>query len=100
MNGYIEKLKRYLSDRKFEDDCEDGKFLVDILYSYYIEDHPIESEYIKSRYGHLDAILSKLTLRENDEIFKITVDLCDEHTKLAFLNGVDVGFRLFTELKQ
>ena len=38
------------------------------------------------------------SLSENDKLFAQTCDLCLEHAGLAFIDGIHVGFRLYTEL--
>ena len=48
----------------------------------------------------LDDILCKLSLSENDVDFSIACDLCIAHDRQAFLDGIHVDMRLFSELAQ
>ena len=52
-----------------------------------------------SQFEKMDTVLSQLSLEDNDAVFLLTVNLCGDYQKQAFLAGVHVGMRLFTELQ-
>lgn len=100
MNQYIQYLKEYLTNKQPNYGYSDAESLLDMLYYAYTADNPVYNEAIKSRFAHLDRILSQLTLDDNNEVFLLTTELCAEHAKLAFHSGVHTGARLFIELSK
>lgn len=99
MNRYIKILKSFLAEKTPYFGCDDANSILEMLYYFYIEENPIDSAVIRCQFKKLDDVLSKLSLVDNDRVFSLAVDLCDSHTKKAFLEGVHIGMRLFTELQ-
>lgn len=98
MNPYIEKLKAYLDARS--KDREDAEGVLKLLCYYYTVENSIDSTVIRSRFREMDSILRKLSLQDNDTIFRLTVELCEEYIEQAFLAGARTGARLVIELRQ
>lgn len=55
---------------------------------------------IRARFRRMESILSKLSLQDNDAIFGLTVEICSEYIKQAFLAGARIGTQLVLELQQ
>lgn len=98
MNPYIQYLQEYLKEKHIEYGYSDAKNLLEKLYYAYTLSNPIDNEKIRYQFDNLDKILSRLTLRDNNQIFEITSELCEEHSHLAFLAGIHAGFLLNMEL--
>ena len=98
MNPYIEQLKDYLNARSRHPESIDG--IMELLCYYYTVENSIDNAIIRSRFREMDAILCKLSIPENDAIFRLAVELCDAYRKQAFLAGAQVGVRLVFELQQ
>ena len=98
MNPYIEKLKGYLQNSN--EKLETGGGILELLCYYYTEEHPLDTAVIRERMRQVDAILSRLSLEDNDAVFNLTVQICDEYIKQAFLIGARTGAQLILELQQ
>lgn len=98
MNRYIQALRSYLKKQSPCFDYDDANSLLEMLYYFYTSANPIENDKIRNQFEKMDTILSQLTLADNDTVFLLTVNLCSDYQKQAFLEGVHVGMRLFTEL--
>ncbi len=100
MNPYVEKLKTHLMEQTQNYGYSNASSLLEMLYCFYTSENPIDSESIRARFESMDDILSALSLKENNEIFGLTCDLCMEYERRAFLEGLHVGVRLITELSE
>lgn len=100
MNPYIQYLREYLTNKHINYGYSDAESLLDMLFYAYTLDNPIDNEDIKRNFAHLNQILSRLTLEDNNTVFTTASELCHDHAKQAFLSGVIVGSRLFTELSE
>ncbi|MBR5570471.1 MAG: hypothetical protein IKW10_06215 [Oscillospiraceae bacterium] len=100
MDSYMQLLHQYLSEHQPNYGWRDAESLLEMIYHYYTEDNPVDNDYIKKQFEQVHEILRKLSLAENDRIFLLTVSLCSECEKQAFIAGLQVGVRLFTALAQ
>ena len=71
--------------------------LLDMLYWQYTETNSIDNEKIR---GHFDTLRARIPLSrtEYDEIMYTICDLCLEHGRLAFIEGLRLGVVLMQEL--
>lgn len=98
MHPYIERLKNELEG---EDPCygyTDAHSLLEMLYMWYTEWNPINSEQIQKDFFALELYWKGCTGKQIDEAFDIVTRLCANHERLAFLEGIRVGVRLASEL--
>lgn len=87
-------------EKLWQDLCEYGDDAVlNLLYEQYLEMELLDRRGIQTNLVPLNDILEKLPLRDNDEVFNLTVRLCEEHEKRGFLSGVRIGAKLMQELK-
>lgn len=98
MNRYIQSLKSFLAEQAPAFVYDDANSILELLYYYDTEANPVDSAVIRCQFKALDGILSHLSWAENNEVFALTCSLCAAHTRQAFLDGVQVGLRLFAEL--
>ena len=99
MNRYLKKLKAFLAEQSPNYGYDDANSILDVQYYYYTDSNPVDNAVIRCQFKELDAVLSKLSLEENNRVFTLAVDLYSSHARHAFLEGVHVGMRLFTELQ-
>lgn len=98
MNRYIQNLKSFLAEQHPSFGFSDANSILEMLHYYYTQDNPIDSALIRCQLKSLDDRIPHLTNKEIDTIFSVTMDLCSEYERQAFLDGVQVGMRLFDEL--
>lgn len=99
MNPVIESLKARLREQNPNYGYTDARSLMDMLYFYYTEQNPVDNAVIRCQYRELDRVMDKLTWAENETVFRLTAELCASYEKQAFLDGMEVGLRLFVELQ-
>lgn len=99
MNRYIESLKSFLTQQSPGFGYDDANSILEMLYYYYTVANPVDNALIRCQFKELDGILSRLSVAENDEVFSLTSALCMAHERQAFLEGIHVGMRLFSELE-
>ena len=98
MNCYIEKLKEFLVEQVAGFKFTDGNSLLEMLYYYYSEENAIDNGVIHCAFRQVDMCLQKLTVQENDQVFRAVMTLCTACEKEAFLAGVRVGAGLISEV--
>ena len=99
MNPYIEQLKTYLAENEPNYRGGGAKTIWEMLYWHYSEANPIENDKIRGKLAQLNECLEKLTIRENDRVFDLVMDLCLGYDQAAFYAGLRVGGRLTEELE-
>ena len=98
MNPYIKRLKEQLPNCFEWRSGQDVQTVLEMLYCYYREWHPMDTEKMDRDFNALDGVLGRLTLKEYDKVWYLTCQLCDEHEKNGFLTGLRVGVCLAAEL--
>lgn len=76
----------------------DAESALDMLFWHYTEYNQIDNEKIKIQFAKLRDYLN-LPLQVYDEVFYIVSDLCVEHGRLAFREGIKLVFALLQDLK-
>ena len=74
--------------------------VLDFLYTAYCGTHETDTPKLRSLFAQLSDHLESLPREKNDAMFSIIVQLCTEHERLAFTEGIRWGFQLHTELTQ
>ena len=77
----------------------DAKAVADQLYWNHLENNRMDNDKISSCYTALREKVN-LPLRDYDEILYIGRDLCTEHGRLAFLEGLKIGMLLMQEIQR
>ena len=99
MNQFIEQPKRKMAaeNLKFGEGGIDS--VLEMLHYYYTQANPINSEEIKAGFKAVRSSLERLSISEIDSLIYTVCDLCLQHEKLAFIEGIKVGFVLNREVK-
>ncbi len=100
MNRYIENLKNFLAEQTPNFAHHDANSLLEMIYYYYTTANPVDNAVIRCQFRELNDVMCHLSLTEIDAIFSITGDLCISYERQAFLDGIHVGMRLFSELNE
>ena len=98
MSIQISQVFDYLDTHPIKQHSGDFISLLELLHTAYVETNSIDTVVIKEKFRQMDTILSKLSLKENDQIFSLACDLCLEYEHSAFAHGISVGMHLMTEL--
>ncbi len=72
---------------------------MEFLYWHYAENNPIDNQKIRTSFTKLRQQYPHLSLGTFDPIFTAVSDLCAEHERLAFLEGLRLGVTLMTEVE-
>lgn len=98
MNPYIKMLKTQFSNNPPCYGYTDADSLLEMLYLWYTEWNPINSDAIQESFRKLDGLICTRTGKEYDNALDLITSLCSQYEKLAFLEGIRVGFYIFEEL--
>lgn len=71
--------------------------LLDMLFWHYTESNTLDNEKIKGQFEVLRNLVS-LSREEYNELFYTVSDLCLEHGRIAFIEGLRLGVVLMQEL--
>ena len=97
MKNLKETMKYYVEQNPPA--CGDAQAVVDQIYWAYMENQRIDNDKTSERYEALREKVN-LPLREYDEVLYIVSDLCLEHGRLAFVEGLKVGMLLIQEMEK
>lgn len=100
MNRYTESLKAFLSQQAPSFGYDDAGSVLEMLYYYYTVANPVDNAVIRCQLEQLNGILCHLPWAESEAVFSLVSDLCAAYERQAFLDGIQVGLRLFTELNE
>ena len=98
MNRYIDNFKYFLSKQPHNYGFTDANSLLEMLCYYYAENNPVDNSIIRYQFDELDTVLSKLSFSDNNALFLMISTLCASYEKQAFMDGIAVGWQLYTEL--
>ena len=79
--------------------CPDADTVLELLYNTYYE-HVCtdDTDEIKQAFDDLYNALSDKSLKEKDAIIDLVCNLCRLHQQSGFVDGIQLGFRLASEL--
>lgn len=91
-----EMLKKYVAQHPPK--SGDAQAVADQLYWHYLENNRMDNDKISVSYATLRE-KANMPPREYDEVLYIVGDLCIEHGRLAFLEGLKIGMLLMQEVQ-
>lgn len=98
MHPYIERLKEELDRNPPNYGYQSADSLLEMLYMWYVEWNPVNSEQIRRDFLALDSYFCTGAEEKMDDVLDIVTRLCQNHEQVAFLEGLRVGVRLAQEL--
>ena len=99
MDRIAAKLKAYIDTHPLdlgEGDCET---VLDQLYQAYAESHESDPVEISEGFKELEEFLCTLPLDDNNAVFNLCCRLCSAYEHKAFIDGLQYGAQLMSELK-
>ena len=96
MNPYFENLKAHIKANL--PNFGDGESVLTMLYECYNENNPYDNEQIRSDFNELYQQMNGMPLREMDNIVYPVCELCRDHEKAGFIEGIRLGVLLAQEL--
>ena len=93
------RLDAYIQKHPFDSGDCDCETVLDQLYQAYAESHESDPEEIGNGFKELEEFLHTLPLDDNNAVFNLCCRLCSAYERKAFLDGLQYGANLISELK-
>lgn len=97
MNPYVEKLKQWAAENP--PNYADADPVLGLLYEFINGNNLYDNEQIRAEFNELYQQINGMPLREIDKIVYPVCNLCRDHERTGFVEGVCIGVQLISELK-
>ena len=98
MHNIAKRLAAYMDKHPIDLGDTDCETVLDQLYQAYAESHESDPPEISSGFKELEEFLCTLPLEDNNAVFNLCCRLCSAYEHKAFLDGLQYGAYLMTEL--
>ena len=98
MNDIAKRLNTYIEAHPFDSGNSNCETVLEQLYQAYIESHDTDPPEISNGFKELEQFLCTLPLSDNDAVFNLCCRLCIAYEHKAFLDGLQYGAHLISEL--
>ena len=98
MDSMAQQLKAYIKAHPFDSGDSDCETVMDQLFQAYQESHESDPPDIRDGFRELDKILRDLPLEDNNTVFNLCCSLCTAYEHKAFMDGLQYGAHLISEL--
>ena len=98
MDNIAQRLKAYIEAHPFDPSDSGCETVLDQLFQAYQESHESDPPDIRERFRELDYFLGHLPLEDNNAVFNLCCILCTAYERKAFLDGIQYGAHLMSEL--
>ena len=98
MKEIVRRLNAYIQAHPFDSGDSDSETVLDQLYQAYSESHESDPSEIREGFKELDELMGTLPLDDNNTVFNLCCSLCSAYERKAFIDGVQYGARLLTEI--
>ena len=98
MNRIALRLDAYIQAHPFDSGDPDCRTVLDQLYQAYAESHECDPREIGDGFKELEEYLCVLPLENNNAVFNLCCRLCSAYERKAFLDGLQYGAHLISEL--
>lgn len=99
MKDFAGRLDAYIQAHPFDSGDGDCETVQDQLYQAYAESHEHDPADIGNGFNELEEFLCKLPLVDNNTVFNLCCRLCSAYERKAFLDGLQYGTHLISELR-
>ena len=100
MNEIAKRLNAYITAHPFNTGDSDCETVLDQLYQAYAESHESDPPEISEGFKELEEFLCSLPLEDNNAVFNLCCRLCCAYERKAFLDGLQYGAHLISELNK
>ena len=98
MDNIAKRLKAHIETHPFDPSDSDCETVLDQLYKAYAESHESDPPEIRNGFKDLDKLLGTLPLDDNNSVFNLCCSLCTAYERKAFIEGLQYGAHLMTEI--
>ena len=98
MDSITQRLKAYIEEHPFDPGDSDCETVLDQLFQVYQESHESDPPEIGEGFKELEEFLGTLPLDDNNAVFNLCCRLCSAYERKAFLDGLQYGAHLMSEL--
>ena len=98
MNEILKRLNAYITVHPFDSGDSNCETVLDQLYQAYAESHESDPPEIRDSFKELEEFLCSLPLEDNNAVFNLCCRLCSAYEHKAFLDGLQYGAHLLSEL--
>ena len=98
MENIANRLNAYIIAHPFDSGDSDCETVLDQLYQAYAESHESDPPEIGEGFKELEEFLCTLPLEDNNAVFNLCCSLCTAYEHKAFLDGLQYGAHLISEL--
>ena len=98
MNKIAKLLDEHIATHPFDSGDSDCETVLDQLYQAYDESHESDPPEISDGFKELEELLCELPLDDNNAVFNLCCRLCSAYEHKAFIDGLQYGAYLITEL--
>lgn len=99
MKEIARRLDAYIQAHPFDPGDSDCETVLDQLYQAYAESHESDPAEIGDGFKELEEFLCELPLDDNNAVFNLCCRLCSAYERKAFLDGLQYGAYLISELQ-
>ena len=99
MNEIANRLNTYIQSHPFDAGDSGCETVLEQLYQAYAESHESDPEEIGDGFKELEGFLCVLPLDDNNAVFNLCCRLCSAYERKAFLDGLQYGAQLMSELE-
>ena len=98
MDNIAQRLKAYIESHPFDPGDSNCDTVLDQLYQAYAESHESDPPEIRDGFKELEEYLCILSLEDNNAVFTLCCRLCSAYERKAFMDGLQYGAHLISEL--
>ena len=99
MDKIAQRLKAYIDTHPFDPGDSDCETVLEQLYKAYAESHESDPVEISEGIKELEEFLCALPLDANNAVFNLCCRLCSAYEHKSFIDGLQYGAQLMSELK-
>ena len=99
MDNIAQRLRAYIESHSFDPGDSNCDTVLNQLYQVYAESHESDPLDIRDGFKELDDLLGNLSLDDNNAVFNLCCRLCSAYEHKAFIDGLQYGAQLMSELK-
>ena len=100
MHNIAKRLTSYMDKHPIDLGDTDCETIPDQLYQAYAESHESDPPEIREGFKELEEFLCALPLEDNNAVFNLCCRLCSAYEHKAFLDGLQYGAHLISELSK
>ena len=93
------RLDAYIQAHPFDSGDSACESVLDQLYQAYAESHESDPAEIGDGFKELEEFLCELPLDDNNTVFNLCCRLCSAYERKAFIDGLQYGTHLMSELQ-